>query len=268
MQQKYVLKSDGTLVWRKGAWVTDTYYPAGNLVSNDGIWYYCYAPHTSGASTEPGTGADWDHNWEIWGPAGTYLYIAYASDSSGTGFTLTFDDELDYIAVLPSGVAIPSPIASDFTGRWKNYRGAQAFLYIAYASDDQGTDFTLTFDASLNFIAAKATTAPIDSLLAGDFVGLWKNYKGYQGIQGDPGGEANHWATQETPSGTKDGANKSFTLAETPTGVVELWWGSGIGLAYLVYGIDYTNSGQTLTTITFAPNLANGDRFLARYPYA
>lgn len=91
---------------------------------------------------------------------------------------------------------------------------------------------------------------------------------GTNGAPGAPGGDANHWATQETPSGTKDGANKSFTLAHTPTGMVEVFWGSGLGLAYMVYGEDYNYSGTALTLITFAPNAAEGDSLLARYPYA
>jgi hypothetical protein len=66
------------------------------------------------------------------GPAGTpgadgesaYVYIAYASDGSGTGFTTTFNSSLDYIAIKNSAVEIPSPVVGDFTGLWKNYKGA------------------------------------------------------------------------------------------------------------------------------------------------
>lgn len=59
--------------------------------------------------------------------------------------------------------------------------GASAFVYIAYASDDTGTDFTLTFDPALDYIAILSTTTEIVSPVVGDFVGLWKNYKGEQG---------------------------------------------------------------------------------------
>lgn len=98
--------------------------------------------------------------------------------------------------------------------------------------------------------------------------GLPRGDRGYQGIQGDPGGDANHWAIQETPSGTQDGSNQSFTLAHTPTGIVEVMWGAGLGLAYMVDGVDYTHSGTALTLITFAPNAGDGDYLLVRYPYA
>lgn len=52
-----------------------------------------------------------------------YVYIAYASDDSGTGFTTTFNSLLDYIAILATDTEIASPQASDFTGLWKNYKG-------------------------------------------------------------------------------------------------------------------------------------------------
>lgn len=65
--------------------------------------------------------------------------------------------------------------------------GDDAYVYIAYASDDIGTDFTLTFDAALNYIAIKTTTTAIVSPVASDFTGLWKNHKGSTGIQGIQG---------------------------------------------------------------------------------
>ena len=131
-----------------------------------------------------------------------YVYIAYASDSSGTGFTTTFNANLDYIAIKSTTTPIATPQASDFTGLWKNYKGIQgiqgeqgvagedgssAYVYIAYASDANGTGFTTTFDASLDYIAIKATTSPIASPQASDFTGLWKNYKGEKGDKGDTG---------------------------------------------------------------------------------
>jgi hypothetical protein len=62
--------------------------------------------------------------------------------------------------------------------------GVDAYVYIAYASDASGTDFTLTFDAALNYIAVKHTTTTIASPVASDFTGLWKNYKGATGAPG------------------------------------------------------------------------------------
>lgn len=65
--------------------------------------------------------------------------------------------------------------------------GESAFVYIAYASDGSGTGFTMTFNASLDYIAILTTDTEIPSPVVGDFAGLWKNYKGAQGIQGIQG---------------------------------------------------------------------------------
>lgn len=65
--------------------------------------------------------------------------------------------------------------------------GASSYTYVAYASDDSGTDFTTTFDANLDYIAFKTTTSPIASPQASDFTGLWKNYKGATGATGATG---------------------------------------------------------------------------------
>ena len=57
------------------------------------------------------------------GTDSAFVYIAYASDASGTGFTLTFDAALDYIAILSTDTEIPTPVVGDFTGLWKKYKG-------------------------------------------------------------------------------------------------------------------------------------------------
>lgn len=45
------------------AWATATAYAVGDLVATGGVNYYCTTAHTSGASTKPGTGADWRNDW-------------------------------------------------------------------------------------------------------------------------------------------------------------------------------------------------------------
>ncbi len=65
--------------------------------------------------------------------------------------------------------------------------GDGGFLYIAYASDNIGTDFTETFDAGLDYIAVLNSDVEIPSPVVGDFSGLWKNYKGTAGSDGADG---------------------------------------------------------------------------------
>ena len=200
----WALLSSG-IEWQ-GAWSAGTYTKA-QAVSHEGNSWIC---NTTSTTEEPtGTPTDWDKlsqkgdtgSTGATGATGTdgaesFTYIGYASDASGTDFTLTFSSSLDYIAILTTATEIPSPVVGDFAGLWKNYKGvtgdagadgAESFTYIGYASDDTGTDFTLTFSSSLDYIAIKTVTTEIPSPVVGDFAGLWKNYKGVTGDTGSAG---------------------------------------------------------------------------------
>ncbi len=48
-----------------GQWATSTVYTIGQAVSNDGIAYVAIADHTSGATSEPGVGANWEDFWML-----------------------------------------------------------------------------------------------------------------------------------------------------------------------------------------------------------
>jgi hypothetical protein len=58
--------------------------------------------------------------------------------------------------------------------------GASAYVYTAYADSDDGTGYTLTFNASKYYIAIITTTAPITPA-ASDFTGKWFKWKGEVG---------------------------------------------------------------------------------------
>ncbi|MDE2105475.1 MAG: hypothetical protein KGL39_50070, partial [Patescibacteria group bacterium] len=96
-----------------------------------------------------------------------YLYIGYASDSSGTGFSLTPGTNLNFIAVLASSTQISSPQASNFTGLWKQYgstissvaspltlTGGQLGVNAASANT---ANYLVQRDGSGNFMATTAT---------------------------------------------------------------------------------------------------------------
>jgi len=127
--------------------------------------------------------------------APAYLYIAWASDDVGTDFTTTFDPLLDYVALKVS-YSVLTPAVGDFVGLWKNYKGTQgvqggqgvpgssgssSYSYVAFASDDIGTDFSLVPGSGLDYVAFKTTASPLSPPIASDFVGLWKNYAGIPG---------------------------------------------------------------------------------------
>lgn len=86
---------------------------------------------------------------------------------------------------------------------------------------------------------------------------------GLQGPKGDAGVAASNQSI-ETPSGTMNGTNQTFTLAHTPAGNIELFWNGSLlkeGVGY-----DFTISGTTITLLgTNKPNL--GDNLIAVYVY-
>lgn len=57
-----------------------------------------------------------------------YVYIAWASDSDGTDFTETFDNTLNYIAILTSPTIIVNRVSGNFDGLWKKYSNAGLYL--------------------------------------------------------------------------------------------------------------------------------------------
>lgn len=102
----YLNRTNGDVYLKvSGSWGA----PVGNLKGPQG---------TQGIQGEPGTpGTPGDDG------ASAYVYIAYASADDGTGFTTTYDADLDYIAILATDTAIASPAAGDFAGLWKNIKG-------------------------------------------------------------------------------------------------------------------------------------------------
>lgn len=116
-----------------------------------------------------------------------YLYVAWADDDQGAGFTLTFNASKDYRAEVQSTVVIPSPNAGNFTGLWKynvgedGADGQSVYKYEGYASDLSGSDFTLVNDPDLDFHAILLSLTVIPAPVVGDFAGLWYQRKGDNG---------------------------------------------------------------------------------------
>jgi hypothetical protein len=81
-----------------------------------------------------------------------------------------------------AGQVLKKSNEKDFDVEWTSVvgipgiNGTSSYTYIAYASDADGTDFTLTFNPSLLFIAFLVTTS-VTPPVVGDFAGLWSQYK-------------------------------------------------------------------------------------------
>src|ERR1035437_420367 len=134
----YIAKDTGDIyTWRDA---TSNYIPAGDTGIRGSLWY-------SGAGSPT----------SISGQLNDDLYLNTANDD---------------IYQLQSGIWT---LIGNIKGG-KGDSGTNACVYIAYASDAIGTDFTNTFNPALDYIAVLATTTPITTPIASDFTGLWKDY--------------------------------------------------------------------------------------------
>lgn len=130
------------------------------------------------------------------GAAGTdgknaYLYVRYASDAEGTGFSPAPSAALPYIGILVTDTELASVDAAAFTGKWMRYLGEKgepgedgksAYTYVAYASDNTGASFSLTPTSGLKYRAELHSDAPLASPNAADFAdAVWVKYIGDDG---------------------------------------------------------------------------------------
>jgi len=80
-----------------GKWGSGIAYSAANVVENDSGIYRCFSGHTSGASTEPGTGASWTARWVLEEEGSPYIISkwAIATVPLGVVFDVTLSYELE-----------------------------------------------------------------------------------------------------------------------------------------------------------------------------
>ncbi len=110
-----------------------------------------------------------------------------AHDGEASGFTVLVADVGDGRSAVYTKNSLTSADWSDpayVTGP-TGATGHEAYVYIGYASNAAGADFTTTFDPALEFIAILTSETEIPAPSAGDFAGLWFNYKGATGSPWD-----------------------------------------------------------------------------------
>jgi len=125
--------ADGfSLVWR-GASATALTYAANDVVANGGSVYICVAAHTSATSDEPGVGASWETNWDLFASgadlsiqgtlgSGPVVLARRAVNAQAGSYTLVIGDEGAAIHMtsasavtltVPADSAVAFPIGSE-----------------------------------------------------------------------------------------------------------------------------------------------------------
>lgn len=154
---------------------------------------------------------------DIWVDPVTHRVLVDGVGSQGVGIaSITLTGTVGLVDTYTITYTDASTSTFDVTNGADGNDGADAFVYIAYASDGSGTDFSLTPGPTLKYIAILNTTVAIPSPAVGDFTGLWEKYLGDDGAgSGDVVGPASavdsNFAGFDTTTGKliKDSGSKA-----------------------------------------------------------
>ena len=92
------------------------------------------------------------------------LYIAYSSSSDGTGMTLTPQADSSYIGFCTSVDDIDPTTPSRY--KWSLFKGqggsggTSVYTWVAYASDNDGTDFSHTYNGETHDLIGLGLNKP------------------------------------------------------------------------------------------------------------
>ncbi len=179
--------ADGT-DWHNTQDTADSYYRISIDALEDGAWSNpILLVNTKGNQGEPGSQG-------IQGEPGTsaYIYVAYAADNTGTDFSTTPSNTRKYRAELHTATRIGTLTLSDFSDcEWVKYlgdNGISHYVYVAYASDNTGGNFSTTPSETRKYRAEIHVDSPIETLTASDFRNAyWIKYIGDDGTDGKDG---------------------------------------------------------------------------------
>jgi hypothetical protein len=188
------------------------------------------------------------------------LYVAFASDSGGVNGFSTAGGA--YMAVRVTNAPLTMPLTSaQFAGcTWFNVQGPQgvagtngtngtngasAYVYVAYASDANGTGFSLTPAAGLNYIAVITSPVPLGTPTAANFNGCWAAMTNQAYAEG----------VIAVTYGSSSGTLNTLALGFTPSRVqltVSIPAGGNAGIHAVVVG-NPTTTGFSWQLSTIAP---------------
>jgi len=163
-------KGDKGATWHNGSGVpasglgaTEDYY-----INNDNKDYYEKTNTATWVLIGSFSGVDGSDGSDGVDGSSAYSYIAYADDSSGSGFTTTFSDTKNWIGIITSTTPL-TPVVGDFAGLWRNYTGEN----VPRAYEEVGTGTNIDFGITKRtFRKTVNTTATLT--FSNGFVGMFK----------------------------------------------------------------------------------------------
>jgi len=117
-----------------------------------------------------------------------YVYVAYASNDTGSDFSLTPGANLLYRAEIHTNQVLNPPVEADFAGADWGKMGHSVYSMAGFASDDSGSDFSMVPSDSLPYIAFVYITDMGEYLSSFDDA-TWVKYLGNNGTGVAPQGE-------------------------------------------------------------------------------
>jgi hypothetical protein len=154
------------------------YGSAGVLIHKDGdvVWGGIYdTAHQTWTISDPDT--------FTLDPAKTYWAYIRGSTVDGSAYWVVSETKIAVHAyqdwyMFEWGQINPVVNGYRYVQTQYGINGISSYVYIAYASDDQGTNFTLVSNNSLDYIAFLSTPSLIPNPVVGDFAGLWYYRRG------------------------------------------------------------------------------------------
>lgn len=140
----------------QGAWLTATAYAANDAVENNGASYICTSGHTSGASTEPGTGASWATVWDLLAQRG--------SDGVGSGDLLAANNLSDLANATTARTNLGVAIGSDVQAHSAVLDATTASFTTADETKLDGIESGADVTDATNVAAAGAVMASGDTM--------------------------------------------------------------------------------------------------------
>ena len=111
-----------------GQWTTSTVYVTGDAVSYNGSSYVAIADHTSGSTTEPGIGANWEDAWMLLAGGEQLKSSSFQIAVRGNGYPLTAGMKghlhVPFDCVITEATLLADVVGSVVVDIWKDTYGS------------------------------------------------------------------------------------------------------------------------------------------------